>query len=158
MRKTVTYLFLLGLLFPVSLWAENNALLVWTKSGEKVSYLLSDRPVVSYSGDDLLLTTTEVSVAYPLGDLHKFTFDESSTTGIGDAIEDVSSSMEYRDNTLFFTSLNSGSMVWIYSTSGHLMDSGKADANGALTFSVSTYEKGMYILKTETLTYKIIKQ
>ena len=83
MRKTVAHLFLLALLFPVSLFADNNTLLVWTKDGEKVACLLSDRPVVSYSGGDLLLTATEVGVAYPLVDLHKFTFPVSAyETGI----------------------------------------------------------------------------
>ena len=141
-------LFLLGLLLPVSLLADSNTLFVWTKSGEKVAYLLSDRPVVSYSGSDLLLTTDEVSVAYPLSDLHKFTFGETSTTGFGDVVKESTCSMEYRDNTLHFTNLRPNSLVWIYSTFVHFVARGKSDANATLSFPISTYVHGLYILKT----------
>ena len=52
---------------------------VWTKSGERIAYSLSEHPVITYSGMNLVLTTTHLTVNYPLAELHKFTFGTEAT-------------------------------------------------------------------------------
>ena len=48
---------------------------VWTHSGEKIAYRLSEHPVVTQSGDKLILTTNTGVVEYAASDVRKFTFE-----------------------------------------------------------------------------------
>ena len=52
-----------------------NALTVLAKDGTKVSYALSERPKVTFSGDDLIITSGDNEVRYPLSQMSRFTFE-----------------------------------------------------------------------------------
>ena len=48
---------------------------VWTHSGEKIAYSLAQHPVVTHSGDKLILSTGADAVEYTARDVKKFTFE-----------------------------------------------------------------------------------
>lgn len=48
---------------------------VWTHSGEKIGYLLSEHPVVTKNGDKLIIGTRIGVVEYSTIDIKKFTFE-----------------------------------------------------------------------------------
>lgn len=53
-----------------------NTLTIHHKDGRDFNYGFSERPVITYTETDLVLTTTNIVVEYPLSALSKFTFTD----------------------------------------------------------------------------------
>ena len=137
-------LFLLLFAFSIQGWCESIQLVVHAKSGGEVSYALSEKPVVTYKGDVLILTTESTTVEYPLADLQKFTFEETA-----DAVESVRMNQPKGDGT-----------VRIYNVSGTLVRTIQPSENGGsdARFSTQDLPAGIYIIKQGAQTYKIRKK
>ena len=143
MKKKLCLLPLL-LAFCIQGRCKSVQLVVHAKSGGEVSYALSEKPVVTYKGDVLVLTTESTTVEYPLADLQKFTFEETA-----DAVESVSMNQPKGDGT-----------VRIYNVSGILLRTIQPSENGGsdARFSTQDLPAGIYIIKQGTQTYKIRKK
>ena len=143
MRKKMCLLSFL-LAFCIQGRSESVQLVVHAKSGGEVSYALSEKPVVTYKGDVLILTTESTMVEYPLADLQKFTFEETA-----DALGNVYMNQAKGDAT-----------VRIYNVSGTLVRTIQPSENDGsdARFSTQDLPKGIYIIKQGTQTHKIIKK
>lgn len=119
-------------------------LTIHAKSGAKVSYALSEKPVVTYQGNVLVLTTPGTTMEYPLSDLQMFTFSGSTN-----AVESVTMEPSKGDGT-----------VRIYNMSGVLVRTIKpsGDRSADTTFSTQDLPSGIYIIKQGRQTYKITKK
>ena len=115
-----------------------STLNVHQKNGGIVSYAFSEKPVVSYSGNTLVLTTAKVNVEYPLSNLDKLTFED----GEANAINQVS--ME----------APADAVTHIYNMSGVLVKS--VDASKPI--STDDLTSGVYVITNGKTTYKIIKK
>ena len=141
-KKLSSLFFLLG--FFLQGWSQSVQLIVHAKLGAKVSYALSEKPIVKYKGDVLVLTTESTTVEYPLSDLQMFTFSETE-----DAVESVTMKLPKGDDT-----------VRIYNVSGILVRTiqpslfESADAK----FSMRDLPSGTYIIKQGNQIYKITKK
>ena len=63
---------------------------IYQKDGQIVSFAFTERPVVTYEGNDLVLTTTKTTVQFPIYLLKKLQFDEdwvNSDDNVATAIE-----------------------------------------------------------------------
>lgn len=115
-----------------------NMMLLHQKDGGVVSYGFSEKPVVTYVGDNLHVETTRVSIDYPLASLEKMTF------------ADVESNIDVlRTETT--------TDVRIYSVNGTLVRVAKAE-DGAASLNTADLPAGTYIVKNGTTSYKIIKR
>lgn len=128
------------LLFSFCVMRGGTILNVHQKSGGIVSYSFSDKPNATMSGDNLVLKTSNVTVEYPISNLEKFTFS-SETDGIA-PIVDKSKSLD---------------VISIYSISGKLIKTIKP-VEGRLSVDTSELERGTYIVKNGSITYKIYKK
>lgn len=115
-----------------------STLNVHQKSGGTVSYAFSEKPVVTYSGDNLVLKTAKVEVEYPLSNLEKLTFED----GAPDAIDSV---------TMDAPSEN---VTHIFNMGGVLVKS----VDASLSLSTDDLKPGVYVVKNGKSTYKIIKK
>ena len=69
--------FLLTLLLAVATLVANaqNAIAIYQKDGQVAKFAFTEKPVVTYSGSDLVLTTSKTIVQYPVYMLQKIAFD-----------------------------------------------------------------------------------
>ena len=58
----------------LGMWAQ-NAIAVHQQDGNVVKFAFEEKPVVTYVGDFLVLTTTKTMVEYPIFLLKKISFD-----------------------------------------------------------------------------------
>lgn len=138
-------------------------LVVWTRDGDKVLYSLNEQPSIKYDGEgNFVVRTSRVEVVYPVVDVRMFTLADTDNPRPDEpmSIPDVSSDSGFRfsDEAVSFSSLPQGSLVRIYSTSGMLIGSVKADESGSASINLSDLTQGVYIIKTENITHKIIKK
>ena len=51
-----------------------QSLVIWTRSGERIVYALDEEPVTKFIGTDLVLSTRNLTVNYPLSALQRYTY------------------------------------------------------------------------------------
>lgn len=98
----------------VASWAQ-NAVAIYQVDGQVATFAFTEKPVVTYSGNDLVLTTTKTSVQYPIYKLRKIDFDISfdDLTGIEDARVKSDVQFSFRGGALTVRDGEPGSQVTI---------------------------------------------
>lgn len=151
MRKLYT-----TLLLACSLMAgAQNAISIHQKDGKVANFAFSEKPIVTYADNQLVITTTKTSVQYPLYLLQKIDFALSEAT----AVEQVKPDAKFRftDGTLYISGGTPGSQVYIYNMSGMTEGQYRIDDAGNAVISLQSLSKGHYIVKTSRFTFKITK-
>lgn len=135
-----------------------TSLIVHTKDGSQVAFLLSERPKVSFSDGYLLITSSEADATYPLSDVLMFTFEEieSEATGLSLLPADETS-FALEGGAIVVTGLKEGSTAKVYTIGGIMIHSEKVDG-GTWTYSLSSLSSGVYIISINGKTFKIAKK
>lgn len=145
------------LLSSVVALAQGYDFVVWTKSGEQISFPLSEKPKVTHNGANFIVSSDATLIEYPTADLKKFTL-VAQDPGSVDAVEVSEVNLVQRDNTLILSGFRLNSVVNIYSDNGQLLLSKTINDSYPVTVDLSSLSKGIYIVSTESITCKIIKQ
>lgn len=133
---------------------------VWTKNGGTISYPLSERPEVTQSGDKLVVTTTTAAVDYPKTGVVKFTLTDEG--GAPSGVESVSADSKAgaftrHGDVVELSGFRPGSVVGVYTVGGQTVTSGRVGGDGAYSLDLSGLGAGIYIVSTESITFKIKK-
>ncbi len=138
---------------------SGKTLVVLTKDGAKTEFLLGDKPKVLFEGKNLRITSTKADVTYALADILRFTYTNTNPTGINELAEmDDPTEVSYQDGTLVLSQLKEGAVVGVYSLDGKLVQQLRAGHRGTYRLNLSSLPKGVYIVKADTITYKIMKR
>lgn len=73
------------LLSAMSAAAGETALRLSLRDGSSATYVLSDRPVISFSGEQMMIECDNASTAYNRSEVTSLAFFTKGTTGIADA-------------------------------------------------------------------------
>ena len=146
MKKILfTLLMLVGV---VSAQAEGSALCVTRTNGEVAYYILSEKPVVSFGETTMLIVAGNASTEYQRTEVEKFTFvDKKAITGIAQ-IGEGSTVFQYQDNTIRAV----GGAIQVYNSQGKLVKQGED------TVSLNDQPQGVYVVKMNQQTIKVIKK
>lgn len=157
MKKQILIL-LLPLLSALAIAsAPQTSLVIWSKDGTKVAYALMEKPKISFTATDLVMTCNDIEVTYELKNLARFTYEKYTSTEISD-LKTNKTSFNFNGETLLFPSLKAPSTVSIYSTDGKLLLKKRIIQDGDYSFSISNLNSGMYIVDVDGLTYKIMRK
>lgn len=152
---------LLSLLLGFSIFAkaENNPtnLVVWAKDGTKVAYALAEKPKVTFTETDLVITANGVEVNYTLENMARFTYEDNISTAITNLQTDEST-FKLDGESLLFPTLKANSTVSVYSLNGVLVFKKTVHAAGEYSFPISNLSIGAYLVSVNGLTYKIVKR
>lgn len=156
-----TRLITLSLLLTFSItamWAQ-NAVAIHQVDGQVATFAFTEKPVVTYSGNDLVLTTTNTSVQYPIYMLKKIDFDVSfdDLTGIESVEKKADAQFRFQDGMISVVGGESGSQVFLYSMSGTKVGQYRLDGSGHIDIPVQHLSKGIYIIQTKHFTFKFRK-
>ena len=91
MRQTKLTITLLFLVLTVRAWAQ-NAVAIYQTDGNVTKFAFTEKPVVTYSNNELVLTTSSTSVQYPIYLLKKLAFEIE--WDVETAIEEVKAAMQ----------------------------------------------------------------
>ena len=125
--------------------AEVDLVVVHQKSGGTVEFAFLEKPVVTYSGDNLVVTVQEGSVSFPLSDVQKFTFGKFD--GEPSEWTRISAPANVAPQPTF-----------IYNVGGVLMRTLQPGDDGSTPASLDGLPAGIYIIKNGKTTYKTIKR
>lgn len=153
MKKLLTLLFFFA--FSRSMMADGMFLQIWQSDGKIVNIDLDEQPVTTYSDGNLVITTTKAVISYPLEKVAKYTY--FSADGISN-LESMRTKFSQDGETLIFTGLEQGTEIAVYASSGQMMHRTKASLQAKTTVSVSDLPPGVYLVKVNSITYKITKR
>ena len=109
-------------------------------SGEEVTILLKERPVVTFVSNDLVVTTQSNEVSYPSADIMKFTYEAVEYSGVN-GLAQTGSLISFLGDELQVAHLTPATEVAVYTLDG------KCVATATV-----------YVVKTSSVTFKIRKQ
>lgn len=135
---------------------------VWLRDGGVEGYAIEDKPLVAMGEEFFTLTTNKsVSVTYLVKDVLKFTLGDIAATEPPVGVERLVTKPQevtFHEGEITFSSVRAGSVVSVYDMQGRLVETFHADADGTLNVPLHAYPKGLYIIKTEKSSYKIMKK
>lgn len=145
-----------GWLATPALAAGDGAVVVETKSGEKVTFYYEAQPEITFAEADVEIKSSEQSVVYAMSDVAQIKFDDT-ITGIG-AVSKNETRFTFSGTQVIIEGLAPQSKVAVFAADGKLWKQGSADANGKATLALGELTKGVYVVKTNKVSYKIVKK
>ena len=133
-----------------------NALRLHKASGEEVTILLKERPVVTFVSNDLVVTTQSNEVSYPSADIMKFTYEAVEYSGVN-GLAQTGSLISFLGDELQVAHLTPATEVAVYTLDGKCVATATT-AKGAASISLSGQPAAVYVVKTSSVTFKIRKQ
>jgi len=132
--KKIILLMLLPLISIMAVADEPiDNLVVWAKDGTKVAYALAEKPKVTFTETDLVITSNGIEVNYVLENMARFTYEKSSSTRITN-LENGETSFKLDGELLLFPSLKANSTIAIYSTNGTLVFQANSSSEWRICF------------------------
>lgn len=132
-------------------------LVVWKKDGSTITYALSDEPITKFINGHLVLTTKNTEVSFPLTSVLRYTFrNVIKSVDVQNARGHVH--VKQKENCVILSNLRYGCVVELYSGSGQLLDSVTCQNAQPIIISVDSRPDGVYIVKTEGQTIKLLKK
>lgn len=136
---------------------DRNFLVVETKDHVQTTYMLAEKPEVRFEGLNLRVVSAKADVTYKLLDILRFTYEKRSVTGVNE-LRDAQAAVDYEDGELIISGIKAGGAVGVYSLDGKLVRQLTARHAGTYRLSLSALPKGVYIVKADNATYKIMKR
>lgn len=153
--KLLTQAFLLTMFLLSSTELCAQTLVVWQKNGQKAYYSLDERPKTTFTATDLFISTHMLTINYPLANVLRYTYE--SATGIDDISDNQGLSMSEDGADLILRNVKKDATVSVYSVGGKLISQQSADGNPLMTISLRRYPSGVYVIKHDDVSYKIVK-
>ena len=119
---------------PSSLIADGDILTIWQGLEKTVEFSFSEKPKLVYDSDKLIVTTTQITVEYPLKEISQITFNgnENGVTSV--------------------QLINGNEPAIVYTIKGQKI---RTMCTGE-RISISTLPKGIYVIEKKGESYKVI--
>lgn len=157
MKKIFLLLALIFVSFKMMAQENKTQLIVWAKDGTKVAYLLSEKPKISFTETDLVITANDLEVNYALENMARFTYESNGNTAIRN-LESDKALFKFEGESLLFPALKANSSIAIYALNGTLVLKKTIRQNGEYAFPLSNLNAGVYLVSVNGLIYKIVKR
>ena len=135
-----------------------NTLTICQKDGQQFSFGFEDKPVISYTDNDLVLKTAKTEIQYPLSSLSKILFTDTETSSAPIKMDKADVQLLLDNYVVSITGAKAGVNVTLTGSDGKAVGTYKTDSEGSVTFSIADLSQGLYIIKSDDLTCKILKK
>lgn len=138
--------------------SAQNTLIINQKDGQQFLYGFDKKPVIKYFEKELILKTADAEVYYPFSSIAKFSFidTESDICEIRNGSKTPEFSIE--KGVVLIKGVRSGTTVSVIGLDGKIYNTFKIAKGGAINFSINTLHKGVFVIKADNLTCKILKK
>jgi len=138
---------------------KQNTLIVLTKDNVLHHFVLVDKPKVTFEGNLLNVTCEKASASasFNLSDIIRFTYAGLDASGIDEMSNDPAE-ISMQGGAIVISQMKANSTASVYSTDGRLVRQLTAQRAGTYRLSLSSLPAGVYIVKTDNISYKITKR
>lgn len=154
MKRKLFMTLLAFLAFNLATNAE-HALVVQLVNGSTQSFVLADKPEITMTNGMMNVTSADVSSAYKMTAVTDFHFTDIPATEI-QKVNANELRFVRQSNDLIRIYGNSGTIT-VYDTNGQRQPAAITAGGNEKDINLSSMPKGMYIIKTNSQSYKITK-
>lgn len=133
-----------------------TSLILLLKDGTTQTYELAEQPVITVVGTELKIVANHADVSIPLSDVVRYTF-QKRTTGI-DEVDTNQEVIDYNDGVLTLSGLKAGTAVRLFAIDGRLLQAHTVADDGTYRQSLASLRQGVYVVKVNHKSYKIMKR
>ena len=127
------------------------------KDGTKLYYDLHEEPVTTFSGGQLILTTSKTTAYFQLSEIIRYTF-EGAFDEIGKAKTRGGETVYHQTrDAMSFDGLPKGTLVELYTSDGRKLSSQQTSGDTTTEVSLADQPKGTYYVKIGDAQYKFEK-
>ena len=155
MRKMLFTLFAAILSVPMF---SQTTLTIHQKDGQQFSFGFDDQPTITYTDNVLVLKTTNTEVQYPLESLLKITFNDAETAVKPVLKAGKTPALVLDSYAVYISGAKAGVEVTVYGADGKSVNSCKTNQDGNVSFSIADLTDGVYVIKSENLSIKVLKK
>lgn len=152
-RIRISTLIAVALLAISSIASASSYVKVTGSSGESVYFAVADKPTVTFTTSELVITTPDKIINYPLTDYRKFEFADETTSIESVSKNAQSATFSIEGDALSCSGLQPGSMVRLYSTDGRMTGMATVASDGTARVALKG-TSGMTIVKTSNKSFK----
>ena len=142
---------LLGCVFPTCAEETYRSVVVTTASGDVIKFDLSGGVNVAFSDTEVIITSDNSEVKLPVSDFARFDFSDDASVN-DKTIQSVT--VIVGNDFINLSGLPGRSLVQLFTLNGISVANITADDSGGA--SIRSLSKGIYILKTQLSTIKVI--
>ncbi len=145
---------MLWFFLPNTIFAQEEVYLVLTEVDGKVyKFALTDKPVVTFSNDQLVVNCDGESMDTSLENILKWTH-ETEATGI-EFVQAEPQAPRFAFNNAVFEGFPIGTQVSIFSLDGKILKNSVANDSGTVKINLQELGKGTFIIRTPNRSFKI---
>ena len=133
-----------------------TSLILLLKDGTTQTYELAEQPVITVVGAELKIVANHADVSIPLSDVMRYTF-QKRTTGI-DEVDTNQEVIDYKDGVLTLSGLEASTPISLYTIDGRLLQAHTVADDGTYRQSLASLRQGVYVVKVNHKSYKIMKR
>lgn len=137
--------------------SAQNSLAVHQQDGQITVFSFTEKPVVTYSDNELVLTTRKTAVQYPLYKLKKLTFDTAWDDPSRIEEQIVNAKFRFQGNAIVVTGCKPGAQLMVFDLKGKKTCQLRTDDKGCATISLNGLRKQVYVMKTDHCSFKFRK-
>lgn len=134
-----------------------NTLVVWAKDGSSTICALKDLPIVSFTETDLLISSQSAEYIFPLENMSRLSYNYDESSEIYD-IKNEEKNIKINNNTIIFPSLKANNTISLFTANGTEIFKKLVSKNGSYSFSIDDLKPGVYLIKVNKSSYKIMKK
>ncbi len=128
------------------------------KTGGTVVHYLSDKPKLKHNNNTITYYTDDTSVEYKTKEVSKMYFTNNESTSILNIVKSTQSNISIINDFVLLNGFAPYESVEIYSVDGHKYHSYNINPDGSLYIDISSFYKGIYVVKSNFQSIKIIKR
>lgn len=136
---------------------EIKYFVLWHSDGSSTALALEEHPLIKVDATNkqLLCNTSTREVTFTFADVCRYSFEKTAPTSINATMENTGN-FDKCGESIMLSNFPAATKVNIYTSVGILKESHTTDIGGNLIIYTENWSKGLYIIKTEKLTYKIL--
>lgn len=144
---------LLTIVSGVASPSDINAIKILCRSGNEVTIMLEEDPVLRFDGLDLVITTHMNAVSFSSKEAQKIIYLNVDPNGISSTIL-TNALFSICEEYLKVVNLASYTTVSIYTIDGRLVSSSVTDINGCADITLPRQSASIYIVQTPSVSFK----
>ena len=148
MKRLFTLLTLLCVL-TLSYAADGTNLVIMHNDGNETVVPLESNPVLTFEGENLVVTSEELTVSIPLSDIKGYGFETTNQ------VKEHLAAPVIANGHVLFSGLKSHAPATVCTLDGKVVATQKASAAGVVDIDLSILPKGIYIIATSERKIKV---
>ena len=122
------------------------------KSGNETILELTTNPIITFSGESMVVTNDFTTITFPLDDIDSYVVGETS------GIREVKDTPQFRDGHIVFKGFKEKSSTTVYSLDGKTIRKYAPDISGIIDINLRSLPKGVFVISTPNNKVKIINK